>query len=281
MGRLRTFAWRVASWRFPGDLPVVTWLLAAGILLVAWQVTGFTPGPADLERVAFTRDDWERGDWTQGLLAVFAHGGLIHLLVNVTTLLSVGPLVERRIGPLPALFVYGASAFAGLAAHVASRPDVPVVGASGALFGWTGLLMVVEPRAQMTLFFLFDMTLLFFGALYAAAVPLLLKYDVGTFIAHEAHLGGMFAGAAAAFLVSPRKAVRVLPAALAVFALVTLIVGWWADFLSSARCGSDPGNGWLGCVAGKALADAWLLVETALATLGVGLAYAYLESKDL
>ncbi len=78
------------------------------------------------------------GQWWRCLTYAFTHGGIIHLAFNMVVLYQVGPLVEFEIGKARFLFLY---VFTALTATVAGwfwHPLVPVVGASGALFGLIG-----------------------------------------------------------------------------------------------------------------------------------------------
>lgn len=260
--------------------PFVTWTLAAVMLAVAWLVTGFLPSEASLARVWWDQDALRDGEWWRAVTAIFAHGGVLHLGFNLLALLSFGPLVERRIGPLRFAGLWIGAGISSVLAHTLYRPDLPVVGASGSIFGVLGLLILLSPRLRMSMFFVWDTSVLMFGALYAALVPVLLQLEAGAFIAHEAHLGGMLFGAAAAFPIDPKKAVRVLPAAVAVFAIVTLLVSAWARFLRDAACAFLPDPlAWLGCILSAFWADTLFVIGTVLAVVGIAAAIAYLEAK--
>lgn len=227
-------------------VPVATIAFTALFVLVAWQVTGFAPTEASIQPVAWSREALARGQWEKLLFSVFAHGGMLHLLVNTLGLLGFGPPLERTLGTPRFAALFLAAGLAGGLAHTAFGPAMPVVGASGALFGLFGLLMVLEPRAWVSLFALVPMPMLLAGVLYAASVPFLARLGSALPIAHEAHLGGMSLGVAAAFAVNPRRALRVLPAAAAVFLIVDLALGYavgldWAGVLRL-----DPGAALLG-----------------------------------
>lgn len=83
------------------------------------------------------------GQWWRCITYAFAHGGLIHLAFNMIVLYQVGPLIEEEIGTIRFLILYVLTAltatFAGLAWQILYiRHWVPVVGASGSLFGLIG-----------------------------------------------------------------------------------------------------------------------------------------------
>ena len=69
----------------------------------------------------------------------FLHGNVLHLLFNLSTLLSVGPALERTLGSVRFLLLYVISALGGgLGTCLLYPPGDPVVGGSGALFGMLG-----------------------------------------------------------------------------------------------------------------------------------------------
>jgi rhomboid protease GluP len=82
---------------------------------------------------------------------MFLHFGLIHLLLNMWALWSIGKLTEHLYGSAQFLLVY---IFAGLCGSVASllwRADVNSAGASGAIFGILGALLafMLNPKTQV------------------------------------------------------------------------------------------------------------------------------------
>jgi membrane associated rhomboid family serine protease len=77
------------------------------------------------------------------LTSGFLHDGLLHILFNMVFLYFVGPALEAAIGRLNFVAVYFASLLAGSFGALLFSPDIPTVGASGALFGLLGALVVV------------------------------------------------------------------------------------------------------------------------------------------
>src|SRR5438105_1229148 len=73
----------------------------------------------------------------------FLHAGLFHILVNMLSLYFVGSVLEPAIGRVNFAAVYGASLLAGSFGALLFEPDIPTVGASGAIFGIFGALIVV------------------------------------------------------------------------------------------------------------------------------------------
>lgn len=77
------------------------------------------------------------------LTSGFLHDGILHILFNMVFLYFVGTMLEPAIGRTNFLVVYFVSLLAGSFGSLLFQPDVPTVGASGALFGLLGALMVV------------------------------------------------------------------------------------------------------------------------------------------
>ena len=82
------------------------------------------------------------GQWWRLLTSMFIHFGILHLALNMFALYQVGYLVERMYGSVHFLVLY---LFAGLSGSIASvlwHPTINSAGASGAIFGVYGGLLV-------------------------------------------------------------------------------------------------------------------------------------------
>ncbi|ARS37928.1 hypothetical protein CA264_17410 [Pontibacter actiniarum] len=85
------------------------------------------------------------GEWWRLLTSMFLHGGLVHLLFNMVALVNIGTQLEALVGRVQFVLAY---VLCGLAGSVVSlwwtSPEVSVsVGASGAIFGMFGMLLMV------------------------------------------------------------------------------------------------------------------------------------------
>jgi rhomboid protease GluP len=83
------------------------------------------------------------GEWWRCITYAFSHGGLIHLGFNMMVLYQIGPMIEEEIGTIRFVSLYILTAltatFAGLCWQILYiKQWVPVVGASGSLFGLIG-----------------------------------------------------------------------------------------------------------------------------------------------
>ena len=73
----------------------------------------------------------------------FLHDGLLHIGVNMLSLYFVGSALEPAVGRVNFAAIYLASLLAGSFGALLFQAQVPTVGASGAIFGIFGALIVV------------------------------------------------------------------------------------------------------------------------------------------
>jgi len=89
------------------------------------------------------------GGWWRLVTSAFLHAGPIHLLLNMLGLYWFGRVLEHVIGSFRFLLLYFASGLAGAAGALYLSPNSPTVGASGAIFGILGALLVLERRGAI------------------------------------------------------------------------------------------------------------------------------------
>lgn len=87
-----------------------------------------------------------QGEWWRCLTYAYTHGGIIHLAFNMMVLYQVGPAIEGEIGTLRFVTLYTATALTATFAGLFWHPAVPVVGASGSLFGLIGFAIAYYHR---------------------------------------------------------------------------------------------------------------------------------------
>jgi membrane associated rhomboid family serine protease len=73
----------------------------------------------------------------------FLHDGIFHILINMVSLYFVGSALEPAVGRLNFTVIYFVSLLGGSFGALLFQPDVPTVGASGAIFGIFGALIVL------------------------------------------------------------------------------------------------------------------------------------------
>lgn len=138
-------------------------------------------------------DDYLHSSPYQLVTHIFCHSGLIHLLINLLALVSFGPALERRWGSYDFLAAY---LYCGAAGGVlqASISTLPVIGASGALFGMFFAYAWMKPRAKIVTIIPWPMPAWLCVTLYAAIslAAWMLNWMPG--VAHAAHLAGGTAG---------------------------------------------------------------------------------------
>mgnify|MGYP002630979733 CR=1 FL=1 len=172
-------------------------VLAVHITFLFAEHSGLTPaGQGGLSLLFGAKINelvWEGQSWRL-VSSQFLHGGFLHLAFNGYALYLIGPLLERLYGGRRFLVIY---VFSGLAGSVASVffTDGPSVGASGAIFGMLGALVVfglkfrtsLPPRVARA-----------FGAglLPWVAINLVIGLIPGLPIDNAAHIGGLIAGTA-------------------------------------------------------------------------------------
>jgi membrane associated rhomboid family serine protease len=151
---------------------------------------------------AKTNELLQQGEWFRLLTPIFLHGGLLHLATNSWALWVVGPLVERLYGPVRFSALYllaGVGGVVGSYVGSGSRaPYTPSVGASGAIFGLFGVLLVFAFKYRRELPPLFQRSIRS-GILPVILLNLFLGFSL-PFIDNGAHLGGLVTGALVAFL---------------------------------------------------------------------------------
>jgi rhomboid protease GluP len=153
-----------------------------------------------------------QGEWWRMLTSIFLHANVVHLLFNAWGLFIFGPVVERTFGRLRMLTIFLVSGFLGSVASYVARPIalpevlIPSVGASGALFGLVGAVLVHSYRRRDSALGRANLQ----WVLMIIVLNLVIGFSVPR-IDIMAHVGGAVGGAACATvaeLLDRRKAVE-------------------------------------------------------------------------
>jgi membrane associated rhomboid family serine protease/Zn-finger nucleic acid-binding protein len=135
--------------------------------------------------------------------SMFMHGGCVHLLVNMYFLLIFGDNIEDRVGMLKYVLIYFSSGIlAGLAhAFCTTRPEIPTLGASGAVSGIMGGYLLLYPRSRMKIFstvyfrpFVMNLPIWFYLGVWFFGLQLLNASLKVPGVAWYAHIGGFICG---------------------------------------------------------------------------------------
>lgn len=140
------------------------------------------------------------GEWYRLITAGFLHAGLMHLLFNSMALYTLGTPFEMIYGRIRYSLLLLVSLICGsLASITFNAENQPSVGASGAIFGLFGALLVMRKALGADL--RSTLTLLGINAVIAIVVP---------GIDWRAHLGGLAGGALVALIyrVIPQRGPR-------------------------------------------------------------------------
>jgi membrane associated rhomboid family serine protease/Flp pilus assembly protein TadD len=133
------------------------------------------------------------GEWWRLLTSTFIHIGIVHIILNMWCLWSLGPVLERLMGWKAFLFTYVASGLAGSEASLVWRPWGGGAGASGAIFGVAGAFFsfLLLKKAPISPEFakkrLKSVAVFIFYNLVLGAAALRVN--------NAAHVGGLIAGA--------------------------------------------------------------------------------------
>lgn len=125
---------------FLAELPAIR----AGLSGVLFQIMGCAPVQFVSRLASGKVTEIALALWSV-LTSMFVHASFQHLLFNMLFLCFLGRAVERRLGSLRFLLLYLIAGFAGMVAHTVALPlPNPVVGASGAVFGVAGALVICQ-----------------------------------------------------------------------------------------------------------------------------------------
>jgi membrane associated rhomboid family serine protease len=114
-------------------------------LITAVQGNGINaPGGTLLSKMILYGPAVAHGDWWRLITAAFLHASLVHIGFNMLALWWIGAPVEQYLGRVRYLGLYLVSGLAGSAGALVFSPNVPTLGASGAIFGILGAMLILE-----------------------------------------------------------------------------------------------------------------------------------------
>lgn len=157
----------------------------------------------------------EQGRFWTLLTSVFSHASFLHIFFNMYVLNNFGPILERVLGSWRFIKFYlvagifSSFCHALVSAWLLDKPELPALGASGAISGLILLFSLLFPRQILLIFGLIPVPALF-GSLIFVGLDiwgLVVQVEGGGLpIGHGAHLGGAFCGIIYYFLyLRPRR----------------------------------------------------------------------------
>ncbi|MET7418086.1 rhomboid family intramembrane serine protease [Dactylosporangium sp. NPDC005555] len=168
----------------------------------------------DAEHIVFDNGGMAGGEYYRLFTSMFLHYGVFHLLMNMWALWVLGRPLEAALGRARFLGLYMVAGLGGsVATFLLASPESLTAGASGAIYGLFGALIVVLRKMRRSI---------------AGVVPVLVINLVLTFsvpgISITGHLGGLVTGAlvAAGLAYAPQKR-RTLIQVAAMVAVVVLL----------------------------------------------------------
>lgn len=163
------------------------------------------------------------GEWWRMLTAGFLHADPMHLIFNMIGVYFLGQLLEPALGSVRFAAIYFASLLAGSFGALVLDPDVPVIGASGAVFGLLGAAFIIMRQRGV------DPMQTFIGPILI--LNIVITFAFSNTISVGGHLGGLAGGALCALVIgfAEQRRSRVLSIAGCIaVAVASLLGGIWA-----------------------------------------------------
>jgi len=160
------------------------------ISLISIYVAQFILGDILISNFALFAPSVSTGQWWRLITAGFLHGSILHLLFNVYILWVLGSQLESILGKRQFIVIYFISLLGGsIASFLFSPFGTYSIGASGAIFGLMGAMLVVGRKKRLDI--------------SHVAVLVILNVVIGFVLSGidwRAHLGGLAAGSLIAWV---------------------------------------------------------------------------------
>ncbi len=177
-----------------GQQPIVTFVLI-GLNLLVFVITMIQAGGESKLYTSKLLQDGElwpygvaQGEYWRVITSGFLHLSVIHVAMNMVSLYVLGLALERMVGRNRFLAVYLLSLIGGsVGVMLLADPASAAAGASGAIFGLMGALVVTFRRFRLDIRQLGGILILNLG----------ITFFLRDTISWEGHLGGLAVGAVA------------------------------------------------------------------------------------
>ena len=139
------------------------------------------------------------GEYWRFVTPIFIHIGFLHIIFNSYAIWIVGPQVEKLYGPARFTIIYVLSGIGGVVGSYWRHPFLPSAGASGAIFGLFGALLVFGFKYRGSIPHAFQKAV-GRGVLPVIAINLFIGQVIPQ-IDNSAHVAGLITGALAAAII--------------------------------------------------------------------------------
>ncbi len=152
--------------------------------------------------------------------SMFVHGGFLHIFGNMFIFLFIGMAFEQRVGWKKFLTIYLLAGVCGTLTHSLisyniENAGVPLIGASGAIFGVMGAFAYSYPQDKVVMpvpigiMFITRVKVMYAVILFAVMETVIVWWEsqagIQSGTAHFAHLGGLISGFILAALLIGKK----------------------------------------------------------------------------
>lgn len=149
--------------------------------------------------------------------SMFVHSGFLHILGNMFVFFFMGIAFEQRIGAKKFLTIYLITGVCGALTHSILNLNsiIPLVGASGAIFGILGAFAYAYPRDEVVMpipigiMFIMRIKVIYATIIFAILETVIVIFSVQDNTAHFAHLGGLVSGVILATILIGKKAEKI------------------------------------------------------------------------
>ncbi len=128
----------------------------------------------------------------------FLHGNFFHMIINVAIFFSLGKQIEEKLGSTNLILIFISTSIAGAIAYqsLSSGSSVPMVGASGGVFGFFGFIkgkeLIYRISHNLTIIpflnLIFGLVILHIVLIFL--YPAIIPFQIGW----QGHLGGFASG---------------------------------------------------------------------------------------
>ena len=161
--------------------------LLAGFIILIFILQNSVPGFTNAFKL--TGKDIFQRPWIL-VTSIFLHASMLHLLLNLFSLLLFGLILENTIGTKRYLFVFFTTGI--IASFISSFFYTSALGASGAIFGILGALVILRPKMMIWVYGI-PMPMALAGILYLGINFLGAYFNIGN-TGYIDHLAGLSTG---------------------------------------------------------------------------------------